>query len=439
MPELPEVETVRRKILKALAGKRIREVYAEEGGMLPGVTPFCMGENRQDRLAYWVYAAAVLLIALILRAVIFQLPDEENDEMIYRALVEQLHAGLGYTLRGHQLLSANFHDIARTYDAPVFLHPPAGVLYFYAVTKIFGLTRWALRLAQPIAFSAYYLAGLAALDLYFPSLERPCHFVAPLLLAFTPIYAHTNLKVWLENPRLAFFMIHLCFLALYLRAPSRARGAAALITSILPVLTKVDSAAVFPFVCLFANSVFPRNRTFLAALLALNVAVAAGWLFYSEALGYGPGRPPAELLEHNAFLRFFTLELTSGLFLAHFLKLTATLVPSLLALVGLRALAATEERPEPRLALALWIISQLALYGIFGRFGYMKLQRFLILALPATFFLAVLAVNDVVRARKGPIVVALAALLLIGFFTEIGQGVFVILTNGTEASLRPIF
>jgi formamidopyrimidine-DNA glycosylase len=31
MPELPEVETVRRKILKALKGKRIMEVHAEEG------------------------------------------------------------------------------------------------------------------------------------------------------------------------------------------------------------------------------------------------------------------------------------------------------------------------------------------------------------------------------------------------------------------------
>jgi hypothetical protein len=396
-----------------------------------------MRESREQRIAYWAYVAFVLFIALACRSVIFGLPDEENDEMIFRALVESLHSGLGYTLRGHSLLSANFADIARTYDSPVFLHPPAGIFYFYLVTKVCGLTRWALRLAQPLAFAAYYLAGLKALDLCFPDLERGARFLAAPLLAFTPIYAHTNLKVWLENPRLAFFMIHFFCLALFLRAPTRAKGALAVFTSVLPVLTRVDSIAAYPFLYAFADSIFPRHRRFYSALLAVNLLAVVSWLLYSQALQYGPGRPPAELLEHNQFLRFFALEFPSWLFAVHFFKLTASLLPALLALFGLSALGMSQARP--RWMLALWALSQVALYVGLGFFGYMKLQRFLILALPASVFLAVAVANDLLRAKKSAVVMALAAFLALGVLTEVGEGVYVLFTNGTEASLRPPF
>ena len=398
-----------------------------------------MKGTREQRIAYGAYVVVVLLIALAFRSAIFGLPDEENDEMIFRALVEALGSGLGYTLRGHPLLSANFGEIARTYDSPVFLHPPAGIFFFYAVTKVFGLTRWALRLAQPLAFTAYYLAGLAALDAYFPDLEMCARLMAAPLLAFTPIYAHTNLKVWLENPRLAYFVVHMFFLALFLRAPSRGRAVLAACTGLLPVLTRVDSLAAYPFLYLFADSVFPRHRRFLAGLFAGFSLVVVSWLVYSRALQYGPGRPPPELLAHNAFLRFFATEFPAWLFTAHFLKLTATLIPALAAFAGLRALHATTEAARPRWTLALWALSQLALYAGLGLFGYMKLQRFLILALPACTFLAVVAASDLLRARKTPVLAALGLFLALGFLTEVGEGVYVLLTNGTEASLRPPF
>jgi hypothetical protein len=398
-----------------------------------------MRESREQRIAYWAYVAFVLVFALTCRSVIFGLPDEENDEMIFRALVESLSTGLGYTLRGHSLLSTNFAEIARTYDSPVFIHPPAGIFYFYAITKVFGLTRWALRFAQPLAFAVYYLAGLKALDFYMPDLERGARFLAAPLFAFTPVYAHTNLKVWLENPRLAFFMVHFFCLAFYLRAPSRAKAILAVLTSLAPVLTRVDSLAAYPFLYAFADSIFPRHRRFFWGLLLLNALAVVSWLLYSSALQYGPGRPPAELLEHNKFLRFFVVEFSSWNFAAHFFKLTASLLPAVVALLGLSALGMISGSARPRWTLALWALSQVALYAALGFFGYMKLQRFLILALPASVFLAVITASDLIRARKSLAVLALAAFLALGVFIEVGEGIYVLFTNGTEASLRPPF
>jgi hypothetical protein len=392
------------------------------------------------RSIWKVYATLTLLAALFLRGGIFAVPVAEHDERIYRALTEQTLNGKGNTLRGHPLLENGWVE-KRMYDSPVFFHPPAGIWVFALASRLGGGTDQALQAAQLACFAVFYLGMLFVFLALLPKACLLVQLVFPPLVALTPILAHVGTKVWLENPRLAFFALTLAGAVAAAQKPVPSRLALLGLASLLLELTKIESVIALPFAYALGASLGGGRdyRRALAGLFALNVLVAALWLWYSGAIHYGPGRPTEALLAANSFVRYVTLETSPARFLRIFLTLSATLVPSLLMLFFLPG------RKAPR-ALILLVLSQCVFYVGLSAFGYSKMARYLVLAIPGSLLLFAFACDNLVRflhaekpgARRG-VGFGLAAALAICFALECGQGVNVLVNHVRDALVEPVF
>lgn len=403
-----------------------------------------------ERNRTWLEALAILALALFARATIFHYPIDEGDELIYKALVEQLALGHGYTLHGHPLLANNWVAQAQ-YDSPVFYHPPVAIYFFYGVVRAVGFRLYGLQLAQVLSFIIFYLCGWRLTEAYAPGLSRPSRALALSLLAFLPIYAHANMKVWIDNPRVAFFSLHWLLLTEAFRRPRSfwLYGAAAL-SSFLPVLCKIDGLMAYPFAYALAFTLAKREKGkayFLGALLAVNLGAAGLWLWFSEALKYGSGKPSAELLALNPFIRLVTIELSSWQFLLDYFKEEATILPCLL----LCFFAQTWKRTKLWVSegiLAAWILGHAAIYAILGLFGFSKVLRYIVMATPAEallFAVALLETERIFHERKSMsrerrwLLYTLGGFVILAWGMEIYQGACAIWLHARTPWLRPLY
>jgi hypothetical protein len=393
------------------------------------------------RSIWKVYATLTLLAALFLRAGIFAVPLAEHDERIYRALTEQTLAGNGNTLRGHSLLESGWVE-KRMYDSPVFFHPPVGIWVFALASRLGGGTDQALQAAQLFCFAVFFFAMLFVFAELLPEALWISRLAFPPLVALTPIIAHVGTKVWLENPRLAFFALTLAASVAPARMPGVFRFLVLAAASLLLEFTKIESVIALPFVYGLSASLSGGNRfrRALVALFALNLLAAGGWLWYSEAMHYGPGRPTEALLAANSFVRHVTSDTSPARFFLNFLTLCATLLPSAFAVFffpGARG---------PRFALLSLVLSQCFFYVGLSAFGYSKMARYLVLAVPGSLLLFAYACEGLARflpkakpcARRG-VGVGLAAALAICFALECGQGVNVLVNHVRDALVEPVF
>ena len=71
----------------------------------------------------------------------------EPDERIYIALVEQLDAGRGYTLKGHPILN-DPTIVGPQYGRALFFHPPGGIVLFWLMHQLVGESGFALAETQ---------------------------------------------------------------------------------------------------------------------------------------------------------------------------------------------------------------------------------------------------------------------------------------------------
>jgi hypothetical protein len=417
-----------------------------------------MSESAVNRL-YWAGALAIFLIALATRATIFQYGIDEGDELIYKALVEQLFHGHGYTLHGHPLIANDW--IAKTqYDAPMFYHPPLAIYFFYGVAKAVGMRLWGLQLAQILSFALFYSCGLYLTQAYVPKLSASAKVLVAAVLAFLPIYAHANMKVWIDNPRVAFFTLHWALVTAAFQKKAWWLYGAAALTALLATLCKIDGLLALPFAYAMAYTLVPkagkgRALFFLSALLAANFAAAGLWLYVSEALKYGSGRPSAELLALNPFIRLVTVEMSSWQFLVDYFKEEATILPSFFMLLFCQLGKQKEKKAKqrlftigPRLILALWIMSHCAVYAILGCFGFSKVLRYIVMTTPAEALLFALALSDgaqIFQERKRWnqkrrwIFYSLSALMAAAVVMEITQGGTAVLLYARTPWLRPLY
>lgn len=392
------------------------------------------------RTTGWI-VLAIFLVALGCRTVIFFRPHLEGDEMIYAALVDNLDAGKGYTLRGHPLLGKPWIEI-ETYGRALFFHPPGGIGLFWALHQLFGSAGFGV--VQLVAFAVFFGSMLwLAAQVLVPLSGRDAVLVAALA-GFTPIMTHVVSRWWLDGPLLAFATLATALFLRACRRDSLAGSALAGLALGYASLVKPTAVLVAPgaLALALALGVLPLRALVRHALCWGGVAacVLAPWLLYQWSVignpfAVAPGRPSQRLVEMNRYVHFLTVLRSPWIYVALLPRAVWTLGPSLL----LFAATARRDAAVRRIGLALlaWIALVVGCHVVLGYQGYSKLLRYVILVSPATVLLFALVTSAAWR-RTGALRVALLALAAAGLVLELAQGVVTPLFDPSDL-IRPLF
>ena len=380
----------------------------------------------------------VLLLALIARAGIFRLPHREGDERIYAALLSQVRAGHGYTLRGHPILEQDWM-VRDQYDTRLFYHPPGGLVWFAAFTALFGERGWDL--AQLAAFAVFFLATYALARDTLPAFPPEAALTVGLLAGATPIVAHVSMHRWLDGPQVAAIALAALISVRAARSGSAGSAIGAGIAIGAAMLIKMSVALALPGMIALAWAASPGRTT---RQRVRTVAIAGGvaalcllpWLI-AEARAFGTifpswaGKPSARLVAENPFIRQVTVVRSPWVYLRLLPTTVWTLGPSL------AILALSRRRGGVPLACALWIAIVTAAGITLGAIGYSKLLRYLVPIGPAAVVLAGFAAGEVVR-RRGALGVVLRVVLAAAVLAEVAHGVQTLIVYPDRAWIRPL-
>jgi hypothetical protein len=392
----------------------------------------------------------IFLVALGCRAVLFFRPHREGDEMIYAALVENLDAGKGYTLRGHPLLGKPWIEV-ETYGRPLFFHPPGGIGLFWSLHALFGEAGFGV--AQLVAFAVFFWAMLLLAAQVLGPLSGLQAVLVASLAGFTPILTHVVSRWWLDGPLLAFATLATALFLRACRRDSLAGSALAGLALGYASLIKPTALLVAPgaVALALARARLPLGTLVRHALCWGGVAacVLAPWLLYQGSVignpfAVAPGRPSPRLIEINRYVHFLTVVRSPWIYVALLPRAVWTLGPSLLLL----AATAWRDASVRRIGLALlgWIALVVGCHVVLGYHGYSKLLRYVILVSPATVLLFALVASAAwreARTESSPrpvraLLWALLALAVAGFVLEIAQGVVTPLLDPSDL-IRPLF
>jgi hypothetical protein len=318
----------------------------------------------------------------------------EGDERIYRALVDQLEAGRGYTLRGHPLVG---QLPVESYGRPLFFHPPGGVLALWAADRLFGRAGFAL---VELAAYALFFAGALALGrtLLLPERREVGVIVVALVAAFDPIVVHVTSRFWLDGPLCALATAGSALVLAGLRDASRRAewlGAAALAYA---TLVKATAVLVLPGLLCCAIAIHGVRTPAVwraAGRVAIGVVlVQAGWALLQWQASGSPfsgwaGRPAPELVAHNAYVRYVTVGRSPWSYLTLLPTVEWSLVPTLALWLALRGRSEAWRRGG---ALVCWIAVVVQAHVLLGAIGYSKVLRYVVLLAPAAAVLSGLVV-----------------------------------------------
>lgn len=419
----------------------------------------------QSPLGRWLPRLIALLIfvaALFARRGIFTHVHNEGDERIYAALLDQLDAGRGYTLRGHPILDEGWL-IREQYDTPLFYHPPAGITLFLLCRRAFGAS--GLGVAQLLSFAMFYWATLSLIRATLGRWTAGIAFVSGLLVAFTPIVTHVNPRYWLDGPQLGFASIAAALLVAAFATrrdgttPSRTRMNVMCVLAGVAMgaacLTKLNAVMIIPGAMLLVLAITtdrsPRRLVPGLAIFCIVTALAvAPWLFiqWRETGAMFPtwaGKPHPRLVASNPWIHHVTVTFTPWNYLRMLPQVVWTAVPTLLLL----ALAWRLRSPRLRVSAALtaWVALIVAAHIVLGFVGYSKLLRYIILICPAMTALFVLLLFEAIAmtrdARYGHtwrrIILALVALGGIAWALEVAQGYKTLTKDFDRNLIHPLF
>jgi 4-amino-4-deoxy-L-arabinose transferase-like glycosyltransferase len=348
--------------------------------------------SNQRRVATLVVLwASLFLLGLSFRSVIFLRPHPENDERIYRALVDQLERGEGYTLQGHEILRETW-IVREQYEHPLFFHPPGGIALFWLMRQLFGTIGDPA--SQILSYALFYwgMAALAA-QIFGRSALLP-HAIVAILSAFTPIMTHVVSRFWLDGPLLGFST--LAAAAFVTAAKKESTAWACLAGAVLGYasLIKVTALLAAPGIVVLAWVLAGGARgTKLGRRIAVFVSIALliqlPWeIWQMRVVGsffpYWAGKPAAILVATNRYVHYLTVIRSPWIYVTLLPKVVWTLAPSAL-LFALQ----WKDRDVRRKGLALWawIVAVVAAHVVLGAIGYSKLLRYVILITPATVLL----------------------------------------------------
>ncbi|RLS55030.1 MAG: hypothetical protein DWH91_10405 [Planctomycetota bacterium] len=346
--------------------------------------------RRYQRWIAWI----VFGLALVIRLSVFRDEPRENDEKIYRALVEQLAAGQGYTLRGHPILNEPWL-IREQYDQPMFFHPPGGLAVFWGFYLLFGTAGFGL--AQWALFGVFYWATLRLIRQTAGRLDHTLFTIACMTVALSPIMAHVSTHLWLDGPQTAWATLAATICVDACRRRSLSGGWLAGLIFTMACWTKLHAVLALPGIYLVSWAC--RRRIVWGPVLVMTMTIGVlcvPWLVWQWRVLGSPfptwaGRPHPELIANNAYVRYLTDERKWWIYFPLLTCVMSTL-PSALYMLW-------RQPPQGRLgkiawALGIWIGVVVAVIAGLGAIGYSKLLRYIILVSPATACLWVLAAQD---------------------------------------------
>jgi 4-amino-4-deoxy-L-arabinose transferase-like glycosyltransferase len=385
-------------------------------------------------------------IGLLLRLPAFTGPHNEGDEVIGRAVVEQLEHGRGYTLRGHPLLEHGLLSPA-IYGGALFMHPPAGFIVFRAFHRLFGESGFAL--AQVAAYAVFFCSLLLMGRLVIRPWTMPAAIVLAILAAASPLAAFVAGHHWLDGPLLALATLAS---ALFLLAFQRERpwlAALAGLTLGVAGLVKLTAVLVAPgLIALAVAGGFPGGprRVFRYAGLLLGCAglLVLPWLVgqwrADHALFSLAGRPPMAVVLANPYLDLVTRLRPPGAYFWLLPTVLWTAVPSL-TMLALQSRDPAVRRPG--LALAFWAVLVVSFHVGLGLRGYSRVLRYLVLATPALALLFAHGVSVALQLRRLPDRRAMAGAALgfaaVGLCLELAQAVRTCVFEGHLDLIVPLF
>lgn len=353
---------------------------------------------------------ALLLLGICIRLGIFVHPHNEGDEIIYQALIEQIDSGAGYTLQGHHILESLLSDYPN-YDSPLFFHPPGGIILFYVFYKLFGLG--GLCIAQIFCFLIFYTGMILLAKEIFKPCDGICLFLVGLLSSFTPIIAHINTKIWIDNPKIAFITLG-C--ALLVRGFSKNIYWMKIIASALigySCFVKIDACLIYPVIFIVTWFLFfekSKRIEFIKSMITVSsfgiffITVWLLWNYYETknlfSIG-APGKPGIELLQNNAFVYYVTMIRSP---LSYFGNLI-TVMPTTLVIFILSISIAKHsgiKAVKPEIAGGLCVLFVVLTYVCLGFLGYSRLLRYIVIVTPVLILLFVDVVHKMFFSEESP-------------------------------------
>ena len=400
----------------------------------------------------WEVMVGIFLAGLFLKATVYHARHMEGDEQIYRALVDQLSRGNGYTLQGHDILNEHFIDRER-YDQPLFFHPPGGLLMFWLARSLFGADGYSH--VQMFSYCVFYWSMMWLVRMLAPQLKEWAIFVFAGLVAFNPLLSHVVTNFWLDGPLLA---ISTLSVACFVNSARRKSLAASLLAGVLlgyASWIKLTALLVVPGAWLLALSVADATAIRRTMLLAAYFAVVAGlvqlpwelwqWRVYGTPFPTWTGKPSSTLIEMNQYVRFVTVVRTPWAYLSLLPRIMWTFVPSLLLLPFLLRQRCSRLQA---IGCVMWIGFVLAVHMWLGTLGYSKVVRYVILLVPAVNLLVVLgfhkSVESLLSLRSSrtslvmPALIALIVMMALAVGAEVYVGINCSFRTDIDA-IEPLF
>ncbi len=353
----------------------------------------------------WI-ALGVLILALTTRLTVFRGDPRENDEKLYRALVEQLADGKGYTLQGHPILDEPWL-IRQQYDQPLFFHPPGGLVLFWSFVTLFGEAGFGL--AQWVVFAVFYFAALRLIRQTAGRLDDRSFGIVCLTVGFSPLMAQVSTHYWLDAPQAAWVTLSATISVEACRRRSLWLGVLAGLILAAACWTKLHAVLALPGIVLVGWACQRRivwgpvlSMTATAGLLSLPWPIWQ-WAVLGSPFPSWAGRPHPDLVAQNSYIHYLTVVRPWWIYLVLLPSVMATLPAAVGMLLAQRP---THRRRLVAVSLGLWICVIVGVIAGLGAIGYSKLLRYVILVTPAELWLWALALRTWNRSqRRVPFVV----------------------------------
>jgi 4-amino-4-deoxy-L-arabinose transferase-like glycosyltransferase len=255
--------------------------------------------------------ALCILLALLLKLFVYELPHTEPDERVYWQLAENVVNTGHYSLRGTEVLKTLSPGI---YDKPLFHHPP--LFPFLLVPFVMADAHQA---AVVVPWTGHFLAilsvGLLGFALRRESEEElapfsPRYWIPVVAVALDPILVFLSRRLWMDSLLAGFCGMAAALFLLGLRRERRGWLAAGGIFLGLATMTKLTGVLLAPvlFLLVFLEVKGKRERreALLWGFLPFTIVVAPWFAVFFRQYGVLiPGwiNPDQWSLQHYPFLR----------------------------------------------------------------------------------------------------------------------------------------
>ncbi len=328
----------------------------------------------------------------------------ENDEHLYMALIDNMDAGGGYTLRGSPVLNEPW-TVPEQYNHPLFYHPPGGAVWMWLFYHVAGNPGYAC--SALAAFALFYWSAVLLGWIVIRPRGRGMAVLLATGAAFSPIMAEVSARFWLDGPYLAFATAGAAVFLLAVSRQSRPLVSLAAVLVGCATLIKLTAVLAIPGMIALAWAITPvERRRWLAVsscLLVVGTAlIQSPWELWQWAAEGTPfpswaGKPAAVLVQGNRYIHYITAVRSPWVYLSLVPRVIWTLVPSL---VLLAAQWRDEFVRRRGVALVFWIAVVVAAHIALGALGYSKLLRYVVLVTPATVILFALVVQGPLAAVR---------------------------------------